>query len=76
GQTATWTAADGTLLEFAEEQGLDPAFSCRSGICLTCTCGVEEGEVAYAEPPTGKPDEGSALICVSKPKTARLVLDL
>jgi len=76
GTTATWTEGDGTLLEFAEEQGLSPDFSCRSGICLTCMCRLEEGEVAYDEPPTGTPDDGQVLICVSKPKTAQVVLEL
>ncbi|NER79156.1 MAG: 2Fe-2S iron-sulfur cluster binding domain-containing protein [Leptolyngbya sp. SIO1D8] len=76
GKTATWSAGDGTLLEFAEEQGLEPAFSCRAGICLTCMCRLEAGEVAYEEPPTGTPDEGSVLICVSKPGTSKVVLDL
>ncbi|MEO0985516.1 MAG: 2Fe-2S iron-sulfur cluster-binding protein [Cyanobacteria bacterium J06639_14] len=76
GKTATWSANDGTLLEFAEDQGLDPAYSCRAGICLTCMCRLQSGEVAYDEPPTGTPDEGSVLICVSKPKTSKVVLDL
>ena len=76
GKTAIWTANDGSLLEFAEDQGLSPAFSCRAGICLTCMCAVQEGEVAYDEPPTGTPDEGSALICVGQPGSRRVVLDL
>jgi ferredoxin-NADP reductase len=76
GKTATWTEADGTLLEFAEDRGLSPDYSCRAGICLTCMCRLEEGEVAYDESPTGTPDEGHALICVSKPKTSRVVLNL
>ncbi|MEL6381082.1 MAG: 2Fe-2S iron-sulfur cluster-binding protein [Cyanobacteria bacterium J06626_18] len=76
GKTATWTANDGTLLEFAEDQGLTPDYSCRAGICLTCMCRLQEGEVAYDEPPTGTPDEGSVLICVSKPRTSKVVLDL
>lgn len=76
GKTATWAPDDGTLLEFAEAQGIDPPFSCRAGICLTCMCRLESGAVTYDEPPTGTPDEGSVLICVSKPKTAQVVLDL
>lgn len=76
GQTAQWSEGDGTLLEFAEEQGLSPDFSCRAGICLTCMCRVKEGEVAYDAPPAGTPDEGHALICVSKPRTDRVVLDI
>ncbi|MDB9525794.1 2Fe-2S iron-sulfur cluster-binding protein [Oscillatoria sp. CS-180] len=76
GKTAQWSADDGTLLEFAEAQGLSPDFSCRAGICLTCMCRVKEGEVAYEEPPSGTPDDGHALICVAKPRAGRVVLDV
>ena len=76
GKTATWKPSDGTLLEFAEAQGIDAPYSCRAGICLTCMCGLEGGEVEYDEPPTGTPDDGSVLICVSKPKTETVVIDL
>ncbi|MGD1908393.1 MAG: 2Fe-2S iron-sulfur cluster-binding protein [Leptolyngbyaceae cyanobacterium] len=76
GKQATWTPEEGTLLDFAEAQGLDPAFSCRAGVCLTCMCGVEAGEVSYDEPPAGTPDSGTALICVGKPNSDRIVLDL
>ncbi|HHP7244089.1 MAG TPA: 2Fe-2S iron-sulfur cluster-binding protein [Elainellaceae cyanobacterium] len=74
-QVLTWTPDDGTILEFAEANGLDLPYSCRSGICLTCMCPIQEGEVAYDEPPTGTPDEGSVLICISRPKTERVVLE-
>jgi len=76
GKTAAWSPTDGTLLEFAEAQGLEPAFSCRAGICLTCMCRLNAGEVVYDEPPTGTPEEGAVLICVSKPKSAQIVLEL
>ncbi|ELR98464.1 2Fe-2S iron-sulfur cluster-binding protein [Gloeocapsa sp. PCC 73106] len=75
-QTLTWTPADGSILEFAEANNINSPFSCRAGICLTCMCKVEEGEVEYEEPPIGTPDTGTALICVGKPKTDRLVLEL
>lgn len=76
GKTAVWHPGDGTLLEFAEEQGLSPDYSCRQGICLTCMCAIAEGEVNYDEDPTGTPDEGTVLICISKPKTPNVVLDV
>ena len=76
GQTLTWHEGDGTILEFAEANGIEPDYSCRQGICLTCMCRLNEGEVAYQIPPTGTPDEGSVLICISQPKTPRVVLDL
>ena len=76
GKTLTWQQGDGTILEFAEENGIDPAYSCRQGICLTCMCQIKEGEVDYIESPTNEPDAGSILICISQPKSKKLVLDL
>lgn len=75
-KTATWTVTDGTLLEFAEANGLNPDYSCRQGICHTCTCQIAEGEVEYIEEPDSPPDAGSVLICVSRPKTDKIVLNL
>jgi uncharacterized protein len=72
----TWAINDGTLLEFAEANDIYPPFSCRSGICGTCTCKVLEGEVAYLQAPTAVVEADSALICISKPRTSRVVLAL
>ena len=69
GLTANWNPSFGTLLEMAEGLGLAPAYSCRSGICHTCLCDLEEGEVEYLEEPLDPPREGAVLICSSKPKT-------
>lgn len=76
GKTLTWSADQGTILEFAEAEGIDPPSSCRQGVCLTCMCELNEGEVDYLEPPTTEPDEGNVLICICRPKSKRLVLDL
>ena len=75
-KTLTWKPGDGTILEFAEANDLNPPYSCRQGICLTCMCRLEDGEVTYVQPPVGTVEAGSALICISQPKTARVVLDL
>lgn len=75
-KTATWTPADGNLLEFAEAQGLNPDYSCRQGVCNTCICSLQEGDVEYTESPATEPDLGSVLICISRPKTNKIVLDL
>ena len=72
----TWTINDGTLLEFAEANDIYPPFSCRSGICGTCMCKILEGEVAYEQVPTAAIEPGSALICISKPHTSKVVLAL
>ena len=68
GITAKWDPEFDSLLEFAEAQGLMPDFSCRSGVCSTCECKLESGELDYSEPPLEEPDDGYALICCSKPK--------
>lgn len=72
----TWTANDGTLLEFAEASEIYPPFSCRSGICGTCMCKILEGEIAYQQAPAAAIEPGSVLICISKPRTSRVVLAL
>ena len=83
GVETIWEPAKGTLLDLAESEGLQPMYSCRSGICQTCSTRVVEGEVGYAEPPMVEPNEGEALICCSYPKaesgsngSVTLVLDL
>ncbi len=76
GKTFTWHKDDGSILEFAEANDLEPAYSCRQGICGTCMCKISEGEVNYQETPSATIDVGSVLICISQPKTSRVVLDL
>ncbi len=76
GKTFNWTPNDNSILEFAEANDIYPDNSCRAGICGTCMCKIIEGEVDYLETPTASIDPGSVLICISKPKTARVVLDI
>lgn len=66
GRAAPWDGAHRTLLDFAESQGLEPAFSCRNGICNTCLCEIE-GSVRYVEEPLEEPGAGQALLCCSVP---------
>ena len=75
-QTTIWQAAADSILEFAEANGLNPPYSCRQGICGTCECKILEGEVEYQTTPTATVEDGSVLICISKPKTSKVVLDL
>lgn len=75
GVTASWSASSGSLLELAEAHGLSPPYSCRSGICHTCACRLETGEVEYVEEPIDPPAAGLVLICCSKPRTD-VILDL
>jgi ferredoxin-NADP reductase/MOSC domain-containing protein YiiM/predicted pyridoxine 5'-phosphate oxidase superfamily flavin-nucleotide-binding protein len=75
GVTADWDPACESILDLAEQHGLNPDYSCRSGICQTCMCALVEGDVEYLEDPLDEPDPGCVLICCSRPKTS-LVIEL
>jgi ferredoxin-NADP reductase/predicted pyridoxine 5'-phosphate oxidase superfamily flavin-nucleotide-binding protein len=62
-----WNPSSGTLLDLAESQGLRPAYSCRSGICQTCSTRITSGAVDYVAPPMADPPQGEALICCAYP---------
>ena len=64
-----WGSEFGNILELAEANGLRPDFSCRAGICHTCSVPLIRGEVEYACDPIDLPDPGDVLICCAKPKT-------
>jgi ferredoxin-NADP reductase len=68
GIEVTWDPSKGTLLDLAESEGLRPAYSCRSGICQTCSTRVVSGAADYLEAPMTPPGEGQALICCSYPR--------
>lgn len=79
---ARWAPGGGFLLDLAEERGLAPEYSCRSGSCGTCRTKILEGKVAYASPPSATVAADEALICCAMPAGTedgggdRLVLDL
>lgn len=75
GLTAPWDAKSPNLLEFSEEQGIMPDFSCRAGTCESCKVRVISGEVDYLFEPFEKPAQGYALLCCSKP-VSHITLDL
>ena len=75
GITAAWNDAAQSLLSFAEDHGLKPDFSCRAGICGTCTSKIVSGDVTYFEDPLEELAPGELLLCCSRPKTP-VVLDL
>ncbi len=75
GVKTNWNPSFESILDLAEANGLSPDYSCRSGICHTCMCRLEDGEVEYVEEPLDPPEEGCVLICVSKPKK-NVVVDI
>jgi hypothetical protein len=70
-----WSKSAGTLLEFAEANGVKARYNCRGGICGTCKTGLREGEVDYLRKPEKDPGKGACLMCISQPKSD-LVLDI
>lgn len=73
GTAATWTDADGTLLELAEHHGVPVISACRSGACGTCVLDLVHGEVSYlVEPP--HPQGSRAVLACSAVPTGSVVL--
>ena len=64
---AQWSPEDGSLLDFAEANGVTVASSCRSGVCGTCATRVLSGEVTYPVPCEAEVPPGHALICSAIP---------
>lgn len=55
------------LLEFAEDQGLSPPFSCRSGSCGSCATRKLVGQVRYIDPPSAVVSDDEVLLCCAVP---------
>jgi len=75
GISAKWDPEYENLLEFAEDQGVFPDFSCRSGICHSCQYELLEGKVSYTFEPLDPPYPGQALLCCARPRS-NLVIDV
>jgi ferredoxin-NADP reductase len=69
GKQAHWSPQSGSLLEFAESQGIAIDSGCRAGGCGTCQTTIRSGEVSYRQSPDHDPEPGTCLMCVCTPKT-------
>lgn len=78
GITASWFPEHGSLLSFAETLGLKPAYSCRTGNCGACRCGISSGEVVYGNKTGFTPDSGHVLLCCARPAkgSGKLIINL
>lgn len=68
GRTLPWDEQAGSLLEFAERNGIAVASGCRAGGCGTCQTALHAGEVEYLQTPAIAPKPGHCLLCIAKPK--------
>ena len=70
GKQLPWQPGDGSLLEFAEANGIQVDSGCRAGGCGSCQTTIRSGEVNYRNPPDYDPEPGSCLLCCCAPKTS------
>lgn len=70
GKKLPWLPAAGSLLEFAEANGIAVNSGCRAGGCGSCQTAIQAGEVSYRHPPDHDPEPGSCLLCTCTPKTS------
>lgn len=66
------------ILDAASRIGIDPPYSCQSGVCTTCKAKLVQGEVEM-ENNFGLGDDeiqdGYVLTCIGKPKTSGVIID-
>lgn len=79
-KTIVWDANTETLLEAAENNGIEAPFSCRSGSCGSCAVRRLNGRVQYETPPAYPVDSDEILLCCAVPVSDEadegLLLDL
>jgi ferredoxin-NADP reductase len=68
GLTVSWDSKFQSLLELAEACDVPVRWSCRTGVCHTCECGLISGSVKFDPEPLGPPAAGNLLICCSRPQ--------
>jgi ferredoxin-NADP reductase/MOSC domain-containing protein YiiM len=64
-----------SLLDLADACDIPTRWSCRSGVCHTCTTPLLAGAVTYRPAPLEPPADGEVLICCARPDTD-VVLDM
>ena len=70
GKRVPWQPTAGSLLAFAEANGMAVDSGCRAGGCGTCQTTIRAGEVVDHQPPDYDPDPNTCLLCVCAPKTS------
>lgn len=74
GKKLRWLPSSGSLLDLAAEEGIRIDCGCRAGSCGSCLVAIKSGDVDYLSEPGEKPETGSCLTCICKPR-GNLVLD-
>ena len=74
GKRLSWNPAAGSLLEFAEANGIDVDSGCRAGSCGSCQTVLAAGQVEYGQQPDADIEPGHCLLCIATP-SGDLVLE-
>ena len=64
-----------SVLDLADACDVPARWSCRTGVCHTCTTPLLSGDVGYSPDPLEPPPDGEVLICCARPGTD-IVLDM
>lgn len=76
GRTIT-VPGDRSILEALRDAGIETVSSCESGTCGTCRTGLVEGDVDHRDMVLTEDERAqNIMICVSRAREGRLVLDL
>jgi vanillate O-demethylase ferredoxin subunit len=70
---------DQSILKVLQDAGVDVPYSCSEGICGTCITNVKEGEPEHWDmylTPEEQEKNDCMMVCISRSKSPRLVLDL
>jgi ferredoxin-NADP reductase/MOSC domain-containing protein YiiM/ferredoxin len=75
GISAPFDTSSRGLLDLAEACDISTRWSCRTGVCHTCSTPLVSGSVSYRPEPLELPTPGEVLICCAQPDTDT-VLDM
>jgi ferredoxin-NADP reductase/MOSC domain-containing protein YiiM len=64
-----------SVLDLADACDVPTRWSCRTGVCHTCSTPLLSGSISYSPAPLEPPAEGEVLICSARPETD-IVLDM
>ena len=75
GIATRFPASQRSVLDLADACDVPTRWSCRTGVCHTCSTPLLSGSISYSPAPLEPPAEGDVLICSAQPKTD-IVLDM
>jgi ferredoxin len=75
GISAPFPVSRRSVLELADACDISTRWSCRAGVCHTCTTPLLSGDISYSPAPLDPPAEGEVLICCAQPRTD-IILDM